>query len=168
MGDWGGILIASGAVISITGTLNAIVLGGSRLPFAFSSENQFPTIFSFVHPKYLTPTWSLLVFIAITTVVSLVWSFFAALTIGSIIRVMVYLIVCISMIRLRKKNPGDTGYFKVRFGYFLAAAGIVFAGWLLLSSKWKELKDIGISLLIGILFYVIFEFAKKRSGNRVS
>ena len=163
MGGWGGILIASGAVISITGTLNAIVLGGSRLPFAFSSENQFPKVFSFVHPNYLTPTWSLLLFIAITTVVSLVWSFFAALTIGSIIRVMVYMIVCISMIRLRIKNPGNKGYFKVRFGYFLAAAGIGFAAWLLLSSKWKELKDIGIALLIGILFFCIFELAKKRS-----
>src|SRR5687768_9223832 len=55
MGKWGGILIASGAVISITGTLNAIVLGGSRLPYAFSSEGQFPSIFSFIHPKRRTP-----------------------------------------------------------------------------------------------------------------
>src|SRR5688572_28589027 len=101
MGKWGGILITSGAVISITGTLNAIVLGGSRLPYAFSSEGQFPSIFSFIHPKRRTPTWSLLLFIGITTIVSLAWSFFAALTIGSIIRVLVYLMVCGSLLRLR-------------------------------------------------------------------
>ncbi len=162
MGDWGGMLIASGAVISITGTLNAIVLGGSRLPFAFSMEGQFPKSFSFIHPKRLTPTWSLLLFIAVTTVVSLIWSFFAALTIGSIVRVMVYLMVCFSLIRLRKKKPAEKDYFKVRYGYFLAGAGIVFAGWLLTTAKLKELRDVGICMLIGIVIYLIFDFSKKK------
>ncbi len=167
MGNWGGLLIAGGAVISITGTLNAIVLGGSRLPFAFSTEGQFPKLFSFIHPRFLTPTWSLLLFIVITTAVSLVWSFFSALTIGSIIRVMVYLLVCISMIRLRKNKPGKNDYFKVRLGYLLAAAGMAFGGWLLFSSKWKELKDIGICILIGITFYGIFELLKTRLTKKL-
>ena len=163
MGDWGGILIATGAVISITGTLNAIVLGGSRLPFALSKENQFPGIFSFVHPKRLTPTWSLLGFIGITIIVSVAWSFLSALTIGSIIRVMVYLMVSISMIRLRLKRNGEENYYKVRYGYFLAIAAIGFAIWLLLSSKGKELRDVAIAVAIGIFMYVIVElFRMKR------
>lgn len=162
MGKWGGILIASGAVISITGTLNAIVLGGSRLPFAFSTENQFPTLFSFIHPRRLTPTWSLLLFIGITTAVSLVWSFFAALTIGSIVRVLVYLMVCGSLIRLRMTKPAEKDYFKVRSGIFLALAGIGFAGWLLLSSKWEQLRDIGICMGVGIIIFIGYELYKKR------
>ncbi len=160
MGKWGGILIAGGAVISITGTLNAIVLGGSRLPFAFSSEGQFPQVFSFIHPKRLTPTWSLLLFIAITTVVSLVWSFFAALTIGAIIRVMVYLMVSISMIRLRRKNPDKKDYFKVQFGNFLAVTAILFSIWLLTSSRLSELLDITVCMLPGIIFFVVFKWLK--------
>jgi amino acid transporter len=166
MGDWGGFLIATGAVISITGTLNAIVLGGSRLPFALSKEDQFPKIFSFIHPKRLTPTWSLLIFIAVTTIVSIAWSFISALTIGSIIRVMVYLMVSISMIRLRLLNPGEKNYFKVRFGYFLAIAAIGFAIWLLLSSKGKELRDIGIAVAIGIALYGGFEIFRMKERNR--
>lgn len=162
MGNWGGLLIAGGAVISITGTLNAVVLGGSRIPFALSSEGQFPTLFSFIHPQRLTPTWSLVLFIAITTIVSVVWSFFAALTIGSIIRVMVYLMVCISMIRLRLMKPLEKDYFKLRYGYFLAMAGIAFAGWLLFSTRWKDLRDIGIAVFLGIVFYGLYELFKRR------
>jgi len=161
MGNAGGNFIALGAVISISGTLNAIMLGGSRLPFAFSSEGQFPKIFSYINPKRLTPTWSLLLFIAITTVVSLVWSFFAALAIGAIIRVLVYLLVCISMIRLRRKNPAEKDYFKLRFGYFFAVAGILFAAWLLSSSKLTELRDISICILIGVIFYLLYTLFKK-------
>lgn len=165
MGNAGGNFIALGAVISISGTLNAIVLGGSRLPFAFSSEGQFPKIFSYTSPKRLTPTWSLILFIAITTVVSLVWSFFAALAIGAIIRVLVYLLVCISMIRLRLKYPAEKDYFKLRFGYFLAIAGILFAAWLLSSSKLTELRDISICILTGIVIYGLYEHFKGSSAS---
>src|SRR5688572_14195253 len=165
MGNAGGNFIALGAIISISGTLNAIVLGGSRLPFAFSSEGQFPKIFSYIHPKRLTPTLSLILFIAITTVVSLIWSFFAALAIGAIIRVLVYLLVCISMIRLRQKNPQKKDYFKLRFGYFLAIAGILFSVWLLSSSKLTELRDISICILAGIVIYGLYEHFK---GSSVS
>ncbi len=162
MGNWGGWLIAGAAVISITGTLNAIVLGGSRLPFAFSSEAQFPKLFSFIHPKRLTPTWSLLLFIVITTAVSLVWSFFAALTIGSIVRVLVYMIVCGSLIRLRIIKPAEKDYFKLKTGIFLALVGICFAGWLLLSSKWEQLRDIGLCMVVGIIVFIGYELYKKR------
>jgi amino acid transporter len=168
MGSWGGILIATGAVISITGTLNAIVLGGSRLPYALSVENQFPKLFSFIHPNRLTPTWSLLLFIIITTGVSIAWSFLSALTIGSIIRVMVYLMVCLSMIRLRMVKTEEKDYFKVRLGYVLAITGIGFAGWLLASAKWKELQSIGICVLIGILCYLAFGAFKDRSSKNQS
>lgn len=169
MGGWGGILIASGAVISITGTLNAIVLGGSRLPFALSKENQFPKVFSFIHPKRLTPSWSLLAFIAITTVVSVAWSFISALTIGSIIRVMVFGMVSISMIRLRLQKPDENNFFKVRYGYFLAVMSIGFAIWLLLSIKGKELRDVGVASAIGIILYGLYEVSKIYSRkNRTS
>lgn len=167
IGITGGNLIALGAVISITGTLNAIVLGGSRLPFAFSNEGQMPKIFSYINPDKRTPTWSLLLFIAITTIVSVFWSFFTALTIGAIVRVMVYLMVCLSLIRLRYKDANGKDHFKLKYGYAFAVTGILFSIWLLASSKMSELKDVGICIAIGLVFYVIFEaFKKKRvAGN---
>jgi basic amino acid/polyamine antiporter, APA family len=168
MGGWGGILIATGAVVSITGTLNAIVLGGSRLPFAFSKENQFPKVFSFIHPVRNTPTWSLVLFVIITAAVSIAWTFISALTIGSIIRVLIYLMVSISLIRLRKLRPGETEFFRARYGYFLAVASIGFAVWLLLSIKEKELRDVGIAAAMGIALYVLFRLFKNKGKSRSS
>jgi amino acid transporter len=161
MGSLGGNLIAIGAVISISGTLNAIVLGGSRLPFALSTEKQLPPVFSQIHTKYLTPTWSLLLFILITTIVSLVWSFFAALAIGAIIRVMVYLMVCVSLLKLRQMRPGEKNYFRIRFGTFFATAAILFTLWLLSSAKLNELRDVSICTLTGVIFYGSYEWFRK-------
>ena len=114
IGKTGATIIAIGALFSITGTLNAIMLVGSRVPFALSEQQQFPKVFSYVHPRFNTPTWSLLLFMSITILVSITNSFLYAATISAIIRIMIYAIVCIALIKLRKKRADQTGYFKVR------------------------------------------------------
>jgi len=162
MGKAGALLIAIGALFSVTGTLNAIMLVGSRLPYAFSEEKQFPKIFSFIHPKYKTPTLSLLLFTAVTIIVSIYYSFLSAASISAITRVMIYGIVCFSLIKLRKKNTAQTGHFKIPYGKFFAIAGIAIAIWLLSSSKLNELRDVAIAIGAGLIIYLIVEWKKKK------
>lgn len=155
MGKTGASIIALGAVFSVTGTLNAIMLVGSRLPFAFSEENQFPKLFSFIHQKYKTPTWSLLLFTFFTVVISINYSFLSAASLSAITRVIIYGIVCTTLIVLRKKNKEQADFFKIRFGNIIAYAGIAITIWLLTSSKLIELRDIGIALGIGLIIYFL-------------
>ena len=161
MGKPGAVVIALGAMFSVAGTLNAIMLVGSRLPFAFSEENQFPKVFSFIHPKYKTPTWSLLLFMTVTIIISLNYSFLAAASISAITRVMIYGIVCITLIILRKKKPQQAGFFKIKYGNIIAILGLLITGWLLSSATIKELKHIGIAIGIGLTIYLLMEMSKK-------
>ena len=161
MGKSGALIIALGAMFSVTGTLNAIMLVGSRLPFAFSEENQFPKVFSFIHPKYKTPTWSLLLFMTITIGVSLTYSFLEAASISAITRFMIYAIVCITLIVLRKNRPEQKAFFKIKYGNFLATLGVMIAIWLLSSAKRNELISVAIAIGIGLVIYVMMEILKK-------
>src|SRR2546422_6158746 len=43
MGTAGGAIISAGAIISITGHLNILVLSGSRIPFSVAEQQQFPS-----------------------------------------------------------------------------------------------------------------------------
>ena len=161
MGKEGAIIIALGAVISVAGTLNATMLVGSRLPFAFSEEKQFPKVFSFIHPKFKTPTWSLLLFMTITIIISLNYSFLSAASISATIRVMVYGIVCITLIILRKKKTEQENFFKIKYGTVIAILGVIITIWLLSSATWKELKHVGIAIGIGLLVYLLMELSKQ-------
>jgi amino acid transporter len=161
MGKTGATIIAIGALFSITGTLNAIMLVGTRLPYAFSEEKQFPKVFSFIHPKHKTPTLSLLLFTGITLIVSLTNSFIYAATISAITRVMIYGIVCFALIRLRKKNPAETGHFRIRYGNIVAIAGMGVTIWLLSSSKLTELRDVAIAVGVGLIIYFFVSLQKK-------
>lgn len=162
MGKTGAWVIALGAMFSVTGTLNAIMLVGSRLPFAFSEENQFPRVFSFIHPKHKTPTWSLLLFMTITIAVSLSYSFLEAASISAITRVMIYAIVCTTLIILRKKKPGQAGFFKIRYGIIMASLGVIIAIWLISSAKRNELIAVAIAIGIGLAVYLAMLIFRKK------
>ena len=161
MGKSGASIIAIGAIFSVAGTLNAIMLVGSRLPYAFSEEKQFPGLFSFIHPKYKTPTWSLLLFMSITIIVSLNYSFLSAASLSAITRVMIYGIVCTTLILLRKKNPDQANFYKLKHGNIIAVAGILITLWLLSSSRLRELRDVGIAILAGLVIYIVVNLTKK-------
>lgn len=161
MGSPGAIFITLGAVISIGGTLNAVMLIGSRLPFALSEEKQFPELFSRLHPKYRTPVYSLFIFTAVTLIASLTGSFIYAVSISVISKVFIFLLVCAAMIKLRKKQPRKKNFFKLSYGYLLAIVGILASVGLLYSSKFSELVDVLITIGVGIFFYALYKIASR-------
>lgn len=165
MGSIGGKFIAIGAFISILGTLNVIMFSGSRLPYAFSNEGQFPKLFSYVHPTFRTPTLSLLLVAVVSTIVSIAWSFITALTVAVIIRVSVYLFVCASLIMLRRKIPSSTGHYKIPFGNAVAILGIIISVWLLSAAKIIELRNVAFFLVAGIVIYGVQLKFKKPSKD---
>lgn len=162
MGSSGVVLIGVGAIISVLGTLNAIMLVGSRLPYAFSEEKQFPKLFTYIHPKYLTPTWSLLFYTAITILASINYSFLSAASISAIARVMIYGVVCIALIRLRKDAKMETEAFLIPFGIAFAVAGILITIWLVSSAKVNELRDIAVALGAGLAIYAVLKIPNAR------
>ncbi|MCX7904420.1 MAG: amino acid permease [Caloramator sp.] len=60
-GTWGGTFIALGALISTLGATSGWILVTARSSFAAAEDNMFPKIFAKVHPKYNTPSASLII-----------------------------------------------------------------------------------------------------------
>jgi basic amino acid/polyamine antiporter, APA family len=162
LGKNGGYLMAAGAVLSILGTLNAGALIGSRLPFALSEEDHFPKLFSYIHPKRLTPTWSLVFFLVSVAITSIFQSFLSALSITVIIRVLSYLIICITLIKLRRDKKDKPKHFKLRFGYFFAITGILLSVWLLTTITITDIKNVSVCLLAGLVVYAVMKLAVKK------
>lgn len=167
MGPMGAALIALGAVISIGGTLNAVMLIGSRVPYALSEENQFPKFFSYLHPKNHTPVYALFIFMAVTLVASLTGSFIYAVSISVISKILIFLLVCAAMIKLRRKDEKETSYFKLRYGYFFAITGILASIGLLLSSELSEFMDVVITVLVGLVLYGLYKILSKRKNVEI-
>ena len=162
MGPVGAIIITTGAIISIGGTLHAIMFIGSRVPFALSEAKQFPGLFSHLHQKFHTPVYSLLTFSAISILVSVTGSFIYAVSISVITKILQFLVVCIVLIKLRMANPSATEYYKLPYGPAFAVIGIITSLWLLSSSKANEFRDVLLTIVIGIGVYGFYQFSLRR------
>ncbi len=162
MGPMGAVLITLGAVISISGTLNAVMLVGSRVPYALSAEGQFPSSLSRLHPRFRTPVYSLIVFSGVSLLASLSGSFIYAASISVISKILILLTVCTALIKLRKQEKrAEKSYFRLRFGYGWAIIGIAACIWLLFSADLGQLGSVLITTLIGLVFFGVYWLSRK-------
>ncbi|MDB4582891.1 APC family permease [Draconibacterium sp.] len=164
MGPIGALIISIGALFSVGGTINTVMLIGSRLPYALSEEKQLPHFLAFIHKKFQTPTWSLLLFALAAFLVSVSGTFVYAVSISVISKVMILGIVCAALIKLRKTESEKTAFFKLRYGNTLAVLGMLICVGLLMSSKANEFRDTLLTLIIGVIIFGLYKLFKKEKG----
>lgn len=164
MGPMGAVFITLGAVISISGTLNAVMLIGSRVPYALSAEGQFPSFLSRLHPGFRTPVYSLVIFSGVSLLASLSGSFIYAASISVISKILILLTVCAALIRLRRTEKKGAAYFRLPYGHLWAIVGVAACIWLLLSAEMGQLGSVLITTLIGLMLYGVYRFSRKSKG----
>lgn len=162
MGSGGAALISAGAIISIIGNLNVIVLAASRLPFAMSEQGQLPRALSAVHKKFHTPHVSILISAGLALALTLSRSFTAALTISTIARLVTYAVTCASLPVLRRREGLIEAGFKAPLGGLISAAVLLLSIWLLSNSSAREARDSAVAALIGLLVYLSYRLWLRR------
>ena len=153
MGTAGGALISAGAMISIAGNLNVLVLSGSRLPFVFAEQQQLPAFIARVHKRFLTPHVAIIITATVMLVLTLKTSFVAALTISAIARLVTYAVTCAALPVLRRKQKAPQARFQVRGGPVIAMAALILSVWLLLNSTAREAIQSLVAAAVGLLIY---------------
>jgi amino acid transporter len=135
---WGNIganLLVLGGVGGIITSWNAFLVGGSRALYAMATHGMLPAWLGKLHPKYRTPSNAILAIGLFSVLaplfgrVTLVWIVNA----GSFAVVVAYILVAVSFLVLRKRQPDMERPFKLRHGELI--------GWLAL------LGSIGLFLL---------------------
>ena len=156
LGGPGGALISAGAVISITGNLNIVLLSGSRVPFAMAEQKQLPSFVARVHEKFATPYVAIAITAAVMFVLTLSATFIRALTISAIARLVTYAATCAALLVFRRRKDAPPALFKVRGGAIAAVASLILAAWLLSNSTGTEARDASIAAAVGIVIYFVY------------
>jgi amino acid transporter len=162
MGAAGAAIISAGAIISITGNLNILVLSGSRVPFAMAEQQQLPSFMGSVHQRFATPYIAILITAAVMLLLTLNSSFVAALTISAIARLVTYGATCLSLPIFRRRSDAPPAGFRLHYGAVIAILALLLAGWLLANSTWKEARAAAVAAAVGLLIYFSFRFYSRR------
>jgi len=153
LGTAGGAIISAGAIISITGNLNILVLSGSRIPFAMAEHKELPSLIGRLHPRFATPYAAILITSAVMLFMTLKSSFVAALTISAIARLVTYAATCVALPVLRRRADVPLAHFKLAGGPLIAGLSLLLIIFLLANSTWQEAKIAAIVAVIGLLIY---------------
>ncbi len=130
--EWGGRILVIGGIGGIMTSWNAFYVGGSRAIYAMARSKMLPEFLGVLHPKYKTPT-NAIILIGVLSVLApllgrpmLIWLVDA----GGLACVVAYLIVAMSFIALRKKEPEMHRPYKVMggktVGYIAVALSLMF------------------------------------------
>ena len=153
LGVAGGAIISAGAIVSITGNLNILLLSGSRLPFAMAEQQQLPAFIGSIHRKFFTPWVSILITAGVMLFLTLKSSFVAALTISVIARLFTYAATCLALPVFRAKREAPAALFRLPGGTVVAVLSLLLIIWLLLNVTLQEAKVSAIAAGVGLVIY---------------
>ena len=152
LGTAGGAIISAGAIISIIGNLNILLLSGSRLSFAMAEQKQLPAFIGRIHTKFFTPYVSILITAGLMLFLTLKSSFVTALTISAIARLITYGATCLALPMFRASREAPPAAFRLRGGTLIAILSLLLIVWLL-SSAGTEAKAAAFAAGAGLLIY---------------
>jgi len=138
-----------------------MVLGQTRVFYSMGKDGLLPKAFSDLHPKYKTPYKANLAILAIVGA-------FAAFIPGDIVGDMTsigtlfaFVLVCISVIILRKKEPNMVREFKTPLVPFIPLLGVAVCCAMMYGLGWTNWLRLFAWMALGVIFY--FAYGKKNS-----
>ncbi|MGD9561440.1 MAG: APC family permease [Pyrinomonadaceae bacterium] len=162
MGSFGAAFIAVGALISILGNLNGGFLAASRLPFAMAEHRELPQIIGRTHGKFRTPYVSILITAAAILVLTIYSSFFTAVTIATVTRLLVYATTCLALPAFRRRDDVPPARFSAPVGITAAIVSLALIVWLLTQVDFgKEGIPIIIAAVIGLVLFFGYKLMRK-------
>jgi len=164
-GPWGAALVSAVMALSIFVTLNGTIMSGARVPFAAAQDGLFFRRMADIHPKFQSPSTSLIVQALLTTALLLAVGRFQQLfELAIFAEWLFYMITATTIFYYRRHQPKAVTY-RV-WGYpVVPALFVVAAGVLLYYSYAENLKNslLGTAvILLGVPLHLIW-----RNKNRV-
>jgi amino acid transporter len=157
LGAAGALMISIGSAVSMTGNNMGQILNGSRTLFALAENRDLPRWFARVHPRFQTPSNSILFTAAVALTLALTGSFATLAAVSAIARLVMYLAVCIATLVLRRRAAsGDLGEakFVVPLGPVVPILASLVALIILAGASTQQLIAGVAALAAGVVFFM--------------
>lgn len=159
--SWLGQLVTVAILFGFTSVILVMLLGQSRVFYSMGKDGLLPKMFSDLHSKFKTPYKANIV---IFIIVGLFAGFVPGDIVGdmtSIGTLFAFVLVCISVIILRKKEPNMTREFRTPWVPFVPILGVLVCLSMMYGLGWPNWLRLFAWMGIGVIIY--FTYSKKNS-----
>jgi APA family basic amino acid/polyamine antiporter len=159
---WASDIITAGALAGLTSVMLVMLLGQTRVLYAMANDGLLPKkFFAEIHPKFRTPFKNTFL---VGTIAGIVGALTPIDDIGKMVNIgtlLAFVIVCISIIVLRRTDPDKERPFRTPWVPFIPMLGILFNGYMMVKLGWLNWARLVIWLVIGLVLY--FTYGQKHS-----
>ncbi|HEU4788428.1 MAG TPA: amino acid permease, partial [Flavobacterium sp.] len=151
--EWLGIAVISAILIGYTSVILVDLLGQSRVFYSMSKDGLLPKVFSELHPKFNTPYKSNIVLCVFISCFAGLVPISVVGEMTSIGTLLAFVMVCLGILILRKKEPNLERPFKTPFVPLVPILGIITCVVMMVSLPFDTWLRLFVWLTIGFIIY---------------
>jgi APA family basic amino acid/polyamine antiporter len=158
---WLATLVTVAILLGFSSVILVMLLGQSRVFYTMSTDGLLPNVFSALHPKFRTPYKSNIILFVFVGLFAAFLPGSVAGDLTSIGTLFAFVVVCIGVMVLRKKDPDLPRPFKTPLVPLVPILGIIICGAMIVSLDTTTQLAALAWMIIGLVIY--FSYSKKNS-----
>src|SRR5947208_8488692 len=162
---WGDLfvgIVAFGSVVAHTAVLLVFQLGQPRIFFSMARDGLLPQSFAKVHPRFRTPHVTTILTGVAVAVCAMFTSIDEMVDLTNIGTLFAFILVCVGILVLRKREPNRPRTFKTPLVPFVPILGVTSCLYLMLGLPWITWIRFGLWLVVGMVVYFSYGFRRSR------
>jgi APA family basic amino acid/polyamine antiporter len=153
-GPWGARAAVGTILLSVSGYLTADLLTSPRVVFALAEQGQLPKIFARISPRFGTPAVAIVSYAVLCALLACTGSFRALAVVGAAGTLVIYLVCCLGLLRLRARAVAMDGQpFRVPGGWAVPMAASAIILWMMSTLQPMEMASIGGMIVVSGVVY---------------
>jgi len=158
---WLSTLVTIAILLGFSSVILVMLLGQSRVFYTMSTDGLLPKVFSDLHPKFKTPYKSNMILFVFVGLFAAFLPESVAGDLTSIGTLFAFVVVCIGVMILRKKDPDLPRPFKTPFVPLVPILGIIVCAGMIVSLPGRTQLSALAWMVVGLIIY--FAYSRKNS-----
>lgn len=162
---WLSTLVTVAILLGFSSVILVMLLGQSRVFYTMSTDGLLPKVFSDLHPKFRTPYKSNMILFIFVGLFAAFLPETVAGDLTSIGTLFAFVVVCIGVMVLRKKDPTLVRPFKTPLVPLVPILGIIICLAMILSLPGRTQLSALAWMVIGLVIYFSYSKSKSKLGS---
>ncbi|MBN1635626.1 MAG: amino acid permease [Deltaproteobacteria bacterium] len=160
LGESGALVVLLAGTMGLITTMNAFMIGASRLMLGMAREGVLPRFLARVHPRFGSPYWAIFLIMFLGILGAIFQKLFLVFQIASSAILIAFIMVVLSFFILRHKKPDMKRPYRVPFYPFtpivaLTGSVLAFLFSLVAFETWVHWAIFIGATVLGLLFYIV-------------
>jgi amino acid transporter len=165
-GPTGATLMAVASLLSAGGYIIADMMGSPRIAYALATEGQLPRWLAYVHPRFHTPAVAIGLYAVSVVLLTASGAFLQLAIMATAGSMVMYMIVCLGVLRLRAKAVAQAGApFRIPGGAIVPLLATALMIWILSTLSLKEWLSTAALIILSALIYGVKAHLDRRKSR---